>query len=286
MVGFMPEKTQRDWRFAHVMTTMFTCRSVVKYSSILSNEQRQELIGDIDQSLQLLRGGFISISSPQVQEQPVQHFVTKEASSSFSALEEKGISDERERLYVLYRTYHAYRDSDQNKRGDSFVSRFTNAMAALSNIQTALEQCRVPGIADARPLDYVCAFIADLYYVFVEFIRSLSEILETNDVLIETEQLSLRQATLAHSEALRDARHLDLLYRIYESQQCLNSRYGPINRRVQEAQAFLTFLEKTMCSDVNEHEEFMLQFSYVSGLLSDLAVLVDDYERATSILLR
>jgi hypothetical protein len=265
---------------------MFTCRSVIKYNSMLSNEQRQELIRDIDQSLQFLRSGFISASPPQIQKRPTQHSSVMQASPLSSALDEKGMSDEREMLRALYRMYHAYRGSDQNKGGDSFVTRFTNAMSALSGIQAALEQCRVPGIADARPLDYVCAFIADLYYVFVEFIRSLSEILEANDALVETEQLSMRQTHLANSETLRDTHHLALLYRIYEAQQCLNTKYGPINQRVQEAKAFLVFLEKTMCSDMNKREEFMLQFSCVSRLLSDLALLVDDYERATSILLR
>src|SRR5262249_40583021 len=160
-------------------------------------------------------------------------------------------------LGALYRMYHIYRD--QHQGSDSFVTRFTNAMSAISAIQAALEQCRVPGIADARPLDYVCAFIADLYYVFVEFIRSLSEILEASDAAVETENLSPKQVLTADSETLRDTHHLALLYRIYEAQQCLNARYGPINQRVQEAKAFLVFLEEVLCGGANKREEFMLQ---------------------------
>jgi hypothetical protein len=285
MMGFMPEETQQDWQFEHAMTTMFTCRSVIKYNSMLSNDQRQELIRDVDQSLQFLRSGFISASLPQMQKEPAQPPSPKQASSP-SSLEEKCLGEERETLRALYRMYHAYRDSDQYQGSNSFVTRFTNAMSALSTIQAALEQGCVPGIADARPLDYVCAFLADLYYVFVEFIRSLSEILEVNDALVETEQLSMRQIPLANSETLHETRHLALLYRIYEAQQCLNTKYGPINQRVQEAKAFLVFLEETMCGGTDKPEEFMLQFSCVSKLLSDLVVLVEDYERATSILLR
>jgi len=281
----MPEETQQDWQFEHAMTTMFTCRSVIKYSTMLSDEQRQELIRDIDQSLQFLRSGFISASPPQMQKRPPQHSSSTQAPSPSSILNEKGSGDERGALQALYRMYHIYRD--QHQGSDSFVTRFTNAMSALSAIQTALEQCRVPGIADARPLDYVCAFIADLYYVFVEFIRSLSEILEAGDAPVETEQLSPQQVPPpADSETLRDTHHLALLYRIYEAQQCLNTRYGPINQRVQEAKAFLVFLEEALCGGTNKREEFMLQFSCVSRLLSDLAVLVEDYERAISILLR
>lgn len=287
----MPEETLPDWQFEHAMTTMFTCRSVIKFNTMLSNEQRQELIRDIDQSLQFLRSGFISASPPQMPKGPPQHSAPTQASSPSSNLAEKGSSDEREALQALYRMYHIYRD--QHQGSESFVTRFTNAMSAISAIQTALEQCRVPGIADARPLDYVCAFIADLYYVFVEFIRALSEILEANDALVDTEQLSPKQPPLADSEILRDphqtlhdTHHLALLYRIYEAQQCLNTRYGPINQRVQEAKAFLVFLEEVLCGGTNKREEFMLQFSCVSRLLSDLAVLVEDYERAASILLR
>jgi hypothetical protein len=285
MMGLMPDETLQNWQFEHAMTTMFTCRSVIKFNTMLSNEQRQELIRDIDQSLQFLRSGFISASPPQMQKSPPQHSAPTQASSPSSNLAEKGISDEREALQALYRMYHIYRD--QHQGSDSFVTRFTNAMSAISAIQTALEQCRVPGIADAHPLDYVCAFIADLYYVFVEFIRALSEILEASDAdaRVETEQLSPKQTLTADSETLRDTHHLALLYRIYEAQQCLNTRYGPINQRVQEAKAFLVFLEEVLCGGANKREEFMLQFSCVSRLLSDLAVLVEDYERVTAILL-
>lgn len=280
----MPEETLQDWQFEHAMTTMFTCRSVIKFNTMLSNEQRQELIRDIDQSLQFLRSGFISASPPQTQKRPPQHSAPMQASSPSSALAEKGSGDEQEALRALYRMYHRYRD--QHQGSDSFVTRFTNAMSAISAIQTALEQCRVPGIADARPLDYVCAFIADLYYVFVEFIRALSEILEANDALVETEQLSPKPALPADSETLHDTHRLALLYRIYEDQQRLITRYGPIDQRVREAKGFLVFLEETLCGGANKREEFMLQFSCVSRLLSDLAVLVKDYESATSILLR
>jgi hypothetical protein len=286
MMGFMPEETQQDWQFEHAMTTMFTCRSVIKHNSPLSHDQRQELIRDIDRSLQFLRSGFIAATPAQGRKESSQHSALPQASSPSSALEEKGNGNEREALRALYRMYHVYRDSDQHQGGDAFVTRFTNAMSAISEIQSALEQCHVPGIADARPLDYVCAFIADLYYVFVEFIRSLAEILEANDAPVETEQLSVKPQHYAQSETLGTIHHLALLYRIYEAQQCLNTRYGPIHKRVQEAQAFLVFLEETMCGGSDKQEEFMLQFSCVSRLLSDLAVLVEDYERATAILLR
>jgi hypothetical protein len=290
MMGFMPEETLQDWQFEHAMATMFTCRSVIKFNTVLSNEQRQELIRDIDQSLQFLRSGFISASPPQMPKRPPQDSASTQASSPSFNLAEKGSGDEREALQALYRMYHIYRD--QHQGSDSFVTRFTNAMSALSAIQTALEQCRVPGIADARPIDYVCAFIADLYYVFVEFIRALSEILETSDAPVETEQLSPKPTHIAESETLynphqtlRDTHHLAILYRIYEAQQCLNTRYGPINQRVQEAKAFLDFLKEVVCGGTNKREEFMLQFSCVSRLLSDLAGLVEDYERVTAILL-
>jgi hypothetical protein len=282
----MPEEISQDWQFEHAMTTMFTCRSVIKYNSPLSNDQRQDLIRDIDQSLQFLRSGFISASPAQMHKKLPLYASPTQASPPSSTLEKKGSGKEQETLRALYRIYHVYRDGCQPQGGHAFAARFTNAMSALSEIQAALEQGSVPGIADAHPIDYVCAFIADLYYVFVEFIRSLSEILEANEALVETEQLSMKQPYLANSEPLSDTHRFALLYRIYEAQQCLNIRYGPINKRVQEARAFLIFLEETMCSGANKHEEFMLQFSCVSRLLNDLAELVEDYEHAIAMLLR
>src|SRR5690348_12805684 len=98
MMGFMPEETQQDWQFEHAMTTMFTCRSVIKFNTMLSNEQRQELIRDIDQSLQFLRSGFISSSHPQTQKRPPQYSAPMQSPPPSSTSSEKGDGngDERE----------------------------------------------------------------------------------------------------------------------------------------------------------------------------------------------
>jgi flagellar biosynthesis chaperone FliJ len=281
----MPEETPQDWQFEHALTTMFACRSVIKYNSPLNNDQRQDLIRDIDQALQFLRSGFISSAPVQTRIMSPAYSMPAQVSPPSSALGQKGGDNERETLRALYRLYYVYRDGCQPQGSEAFISRFTNAMSALSEIQAALEQRGIPGMAEAYPIDYVCAFIADLYYVFVEFMHSLAEILEVNETLVETEQLSLKQSYQADSEAL-DAHRLTLLYKIYEAQQCLTSRYGPVNKRVQEAQAFLSFLEETMCSGENKQGECMLQFSCVSRLLNDLAKLVEDYEQAVFMLLR
>jgi hypothetical protein len=48
------------------MSTVFACRSVVKYNMALSAEQKDELIAEIDTSLQFLRDSLITHASDQI----------------------------------------------------------------------------------------------------------------------------------------------------------------------------------------------------------------------------
>ncbi len=279
----MPNETQQSQQFEHTMTTMFTCRSVIKYNSLLNEEQKQELILDIDRSLQFLRSSFVSAFPPEARNETVAAPPATQALMR-PASQEKGKEDAQETLHALYRMYHSYLDRRQEKSIGAFVVRFNGVTAALSEIRSTLEQYQAPNVASLSPLDAVSGFIADLYYTFVEFMRTLSEVLEANDVHVDTEKLPSKQEGIER-EARSRSNRLALLLSVYEAQKSLDDRYGPVTQRLQETRAFLAFLEETICSDRGEHERFSYQLAYLSRLLSDLVTLVTEYERATILLL-
>src|SRR5437667_9938000 len=39
----------------HAITTMYTCRSILKYNATITSDQKEELLADIDASLRLLQ---------------------------------------------------------------------------------------------------------------------------------------------------------------------------------------------------------------------------------------
>jgi hypothetical protein len=63
MYGNAPDSQAQG--LEHAMSTVFACRSVVKYNMALSAEQKDELIAEIDTSLQFLRESLITHASDQ-----------------------------------------------------------------------------------------------------------------------------------------------------------------------------------------------------------------------------
>src|SRR5215813_10564309 len=101
-----------------LMTTVFTCRSVVKYGLTLGEGQKKELLADIDTSLEVLRsylltGPSMPTNTASLQAQPANF-------SSVLSLSEDAIvpgdvvtnNNERQILQDLYKMYHAYMSVD------------------------------------------------------------------------------------------------------------------------------------------------------------------------------
>src|SRR2546425_1786865 len=50
----------------HAITTMYTCRSILKYNAALTSDQKEELLADIDASLRLLQDTLTNSTAPVV----------------------------------------------------------------------------------------------------------------------------------------------------------------------------------------------------------------------------
>src|SRR5260370_5827020 len=180
--NIMPEEALQNQQFQHTMTTLFTCRSVIKYNSTLNDEQKSELIQDIDKTLQFLRGNQAAdLSSHQFAEIEMSPSLTTGTTPDREVLDastglERGLagpsseenSNVQETLQALYRIYHAYLSAQHNNSIATFFTRFKEAMAAINEAQNILERSHNDYIPTANPLQQVSTLISYLHTIFIK----------------------------------------------------------------------------------------------------------------------
>ena len=279
-------------QFELLMATVFTCRSIVKYNLTLGEEQKKELLADIDTSLEVVRSYLLTnpsktvpLSSQPADPSPVLSPVEDAAPNGNASND-----NEQPMLQALYKMYHAYMSINKNNNLVTFVSRFNNVMATIQEIQRMAEHGYLANSFYARsssidePLNIVKAFIADIYYAFMEFMRVLSETLQKNNVQLDTEKLSSLQGKQAVDEELPSQCNLASLLGVYEAHQQLSQKRGVAAARIVDATAFLEFLKEGLGTNVNQHDEILSQLNSVIRLLHDVSGLVTDYEKAAATL--
>ncbi len=272
----------------HAISTIFACRSVIKYNTALSTEQKNELIAEIDITLQFLRASLIAQASEQVQP-PRSQFQQALAPVMLPVSAQQDTQkDEARVLQELYRIYHAYIDTQQSNNIGTFVVRFDAVIGALNEIQHSIERSRdlhePPG---EDPLHRVRAFIADLYYMFMELVRTLSNALEGSDAHIDTEEHSSLQGMYSTQEkqAIFSLQRLAPLMNVFAEHQHLNETREALASRISDTTAFLIYLEENLAEGVPRRNEVVSHLYKVSKLLGDLAYLVSSYEDAVSLVL-
>jgi hypothetical protein len=303
----MPSDGQASYsqQIEHLLTTVVTCRSVVKYNLPLSDEQKHDLMGDIDTALEVLRSflvpapasaaapvaspspwpaasqsGYLSVPPLSEDTVPQECFVPSEIA------EPKALSD-------LYRMYHALLSAKQPININTFVVRFNDAMTMLHEIQQRIEvhygrPQEHEGMTFEETLHRVRVFIADLYYIFMEFIRALSDILQKHNVQLDTEKLTTLSVEQRGMESVvpTPTRDLAPLFGVYEAHQRLNEKRGLMSGRIGDAAAFLEFLKESLNGEakINKQDEILFQIHQVGTLLRELSRLLGDYEQATATL--
>ncbi len=271
----------------HAMSTVFACRSVVKYNTVLSAEQKDELIAEIDISLQFLRESLIVHATEQAPRPQFQQSLMTLPSPVVAQPDAQ--RDERRTLQELYRIYHAYIDTQQSNNIGTFVVRFDAVIGALNEIQHRIERNQdLQELPGEDPLHRVRAFIADLYYMFMELVRTLSNALEGSDVHIDTEEHSSLQQD-AHStqeeQAIFSLQRLAPLMNVFTEHQHFNEARDALTSRISDTTAFFVYLEENLAEDIPKRNEIVSHLYKVSILLGDLAYLVSSYEDAVSLVL-
>lgn len=290
----MSNEVQSDDRqqFELLMTTLFTCRSVVKYNLTLGEEQKKDILTDIDTSLEVVRSSLLTSPSINVTTASISPLPANSPPILSLSEETMAPSDivsndnEQHILQNLYRMYHSYIDTNQDKSLTAFVSRFNDAIETIQEIQRTVEynyqDTRKTSIEE--PFHRVKVFVADLYYIFMEFMRVVSEILQQNNVQLDTEKLNSLQGERTVDEKPPSQHDLASLCGAYEAHQRLNENRGVIAARIADATAFLEFLKEGLGTDVNRRDAFVLQLDNVIRLLHELSRLVTDYEKAAATL--
>lgn len=284
----------------HAIATVLACLSMVKYNAALGDEQRMELASDIEKTLQFLRGplGGKELDTTSI---PVHQQLTEPSIEVPGSQEPEGAPAGEEPLSALYRVYHTYIHMGNGNTLDAFVIRFNEVMSTLDEIQAATDpnEEEYTGIVEQRSVEdalhRVRGFIADLYYMFLEFVRALSETLETHESLAEasladTEELSSlqRQASAATEARIKGVSSPPFaqLVHIYEKHQQMSTRKGALYLQVKDAMLFLKFIEENLSNDLQKRSEIIAQMDRVSRLLNDLSQLLSGYEGAVGSLIR
>ncbi len=301
---------RRIQQIEQLLTTVVACRGIVKYNLPLNDEQKRELLSDIDIAVDILRSHLtsdtpsatdhtISIAPPSSQPYQPPHstpaLFTEQDTNAHEGVVQRN-SHEQQALLDLYRMYHSFINVQQNFNLNTFIMRFNDVMSILHDLQSVTD-CSYGEfhVQDAEAFEDIVqrirVFIADLYSIFMEFLRALSETLQKYNVQLDTEKLTSLSTQQHRDEPLLQAPACELtsLFSVYQAHQRLNEKRGLMVRRISEAAAFLEFLKEGQSGDGDTHiskrDEILLQLNNVGRLLQELSHLLTDYEKATATLL-
>ncbi len=300
----MPHDAQQyhSQQFEHIIATVFTCRSIIKYNLTLSPEQKEELFKDIDTSLEALRSYLIAplASTAENVSSDSQMLQTDSPSvSETDALSSEDVSpvlsSEKQVLQSLYKMYHSYMDEKQSPNISTFMKRFNEVMSAMNEIQQSIQMTSESPTSRELitvSIEHMRIFVSDLYSVFTEFIRILSDILQQNNENLNTEEISFLYANAprvrmqnVQQEGKDAERDLTVLSQAYTAHRQLDRLKGDLVGRVREVTTFLNFLKKNVANNVSGREELIVRLNHATNLLDDMSRLLAEYEKAASTLL-
>ncbi|HLI87644.1 MAG TPA: hypothetical protein VKV37_03070 [Ktedonobacteraceae bacterium] len=292
----MPDEAGQDRlaQFEQAVTTLITCRSVVRHFTILGEAQQKELLTEIDATLQFLRASLLACTVGTPNQSTVPE--PQQPESGALIVREEGkehAHTEQYTLKTLYKMYHTFLSDGRSDTISSFAARFSEAMSLLSDAEGTMTMAPA-GSAFAYPypaavqdsLDRVRSFIVDLYYMLLEFMRAVSGVLQAHEIHIDTEELypfPEHPTTQAGEHTGPDLRPLA---GVYEKHQQINERRGALSCRISNATVLLEFLEEQISASRSRSDETIRQLNETAQLLRDLACLLSGYESATLLLLR
>ncbi len=295
-------------RFEQAIATTFACRSIIKYSSTLSEEQKNEMLADLDSTLQFLRERLVANTAIESNSviPPLQLAELLAASADDEDEEDEEVGEmgkveesvmtgadgqahqgrqdlSESLMHSLYKLYHAYLTTRPGKGINALEERYKTAMSILDDVEGAirLQRDTSAGEGNESPIYRVRGFISALYSMFHEFAAVLTELLEGKNILAETDELTALQKFAAgethHPYMLRD---ITPLMRVYGAHLQFQQSNGSLATLVNDATAFFFFLEEKLAGDLARRQEILERLRSVAGLLHDITSLLFEYERA------
>ncbi|HVB72645.1 MAG TPA: hypothetical protein VNE38_03730 [Ktedonobacteraceae bacterium] len=297
-----PNHTQR---FEQAIATAFACRTIIKYNSTLGEEQKNEILVDLDSTLQFLQQRLIANAAIESHSviPPLQ--LAELLAASAEDHEEEGEGEESEMMtsgaawathqemrelseplmHNLYKLYHAYLTTQPGKGMHALETRYKLVMSILDDVEAVMRLQRDTSAGeDNGPLIHrVRGFITALYSMFHEFAAVLAELLEGKNIMTETDELTVLQKFAAgeihHQHLLRD---ITPLMRVYGAHLQLKQSKGSLTTLGNDATAFFIFIEEQLAADLPKRQEIVEGLRSVAELFHDLASLLLEYEQAFS----
>jgi len=293
----MSDGTQYKQQIEQSITTLFTCRSIIRFNSVLNEEQKQELLAEVDTTLQFFQSRLVahvlnentrSYLTPTNEEGKQEHAKT--------FLEETIANQQKEQdqqaLQALYKLYHVYLGSthaqSNNAILNTFITRFNEIMYIIKGIRESKNYftSSYPTTID-ESLQRIKGYIAELYYIFMEFIRTISTILQINDIHVDTDELptTQKQPTMQDQQTSM-VNEITRLQSLYEAHQKLNKVKGGIANRVVDTIALIAYLEESFGQELKKRDDLTARLNMIPLLLNDLANLLSEYEDVIGSLLK
>ena len=282
----MPEEPLNHTQaYQQAIDTTITCRTLIKYNSNLSSEQKTEILAEIDTTLTFLekrRGANAAIES----DLPATGVIINEDEMPFkvhfpaSQQEEQDIS-----LQNLYRLYRAYLSNEPGKGIAVLETRYRTVMGVLDQLQELITQrnnVTTGGLDVDGLLSRVRGFVTAVYCMFREFGVLLAKIVEGQSINMDTESMALLQKYPLEATPRQLVYDLAPLMRVYTRHLQLQKYRGPLSESARDTAAFLIFLEESLEQNSSRGREIAAQIKNTAGLLTELTALLLDYERAVA----
>jgi hypothetical protein len=275
--NIQPDHTQQ---FERAIATIFTCRSVIKYNAALNEEQKKELLAEIDAAAQFLQGRMVADVSLKEQASfllpplPVEEIIAISPVNN-----EIAGTSEQSPLHALYKLYYAFLKKKEGRGVDFFVSRYNEAMAKLNDVQFKIEKdspTYFSHLLMGDEIDQVRGFVTDLYYIFTEFASAISSVVEGRGIDIDTEKVS---STSLDDKQRSGGLEIAPLVRAQQTLTQFKQRNGILEDRVADATALLIMLEDHLDQHLGKREEIADQINNLVRLLDELALLLAEYEQ-------
>jgi len=289
--NFQPDHAQQ---FERAIATIFTCRSVIKYNASLNEEQKNELLAEIDAAAQFLQERLVANAT--IEEQmplplPPLSFgeiiAISQASRGDANDSVAGETDDQSLLQGFYKLYNTLLKKRDGKGVEFFVSRYNEVMAKLNDVQFKIGKDSPSYFGHLMiddEIDHVRGFVTDLYCMFTEFASAISSIVEGRDIYSDTEKVSSTQQPL-DSEQQQGIFDIAPLIKVQQTLTQFNRRNGVLEDRVSDASALLILLEDHLDPRLEKREEIAGQIKNLVKLLRELSLLLAAYEQAAASLL-
>jgi hypothetical protein len=201
------------------------------------------------------------------------------------------VEQNSETLTSLYEMYRSYVDMQKSHNIQSYGMRFNEVMHIMNDLRMKYTSSQdldannhVRNTVMDEAFQCVIVFIADIYYMFMDFIRTLSDIWQESAAQPDTEQLVFPKVEQDEKPGNKERSQTRLLD-AYAAQQKLDVQKGELPVRVNDVVVFLEALKQNAYAGSSRYSEMLAQLNNVTTLLSDLAHLVADYEKAATALL-